>query len=470
MKLSRQLKKDKNLRNYIENKIRSNKNAYMGEGVNVKLILNNRKKLMNRFISRNKGLQNEYNELKTENQKFYKTYKNILDFRDNQSYLEKKYGDNFVVYQQKGYKIPNLTTKSNIIKYSPLLMEGQEHINKFFLQDLYLLNKKFKTVWTYDKLYNYITENNITFNGHSEEDDDDNEKDGINSNIFLNHYDLLTKKALKDKKDKKVYNGLDINNWFKQDLYADPFLTQGNSLCDDNLFDANINKAYIVNKQIEKLIKDNDNIKKGIINMIKIYNKNRKGRPSKRHSVNILELNNTNDNKELNKTNIIFKQRSKSKKLSLPHKKLVNIKFENFDENINKNKKEEKNNILDKKDSMRHAKTRLIRRNNVKSTKNNLIENNTKSNTSTKRNNSNSIIKNIKNIDLYKQKFNIYSGKEPKYLFSLMKDVKVPFNKSKIINIFSKKYKLSKIKDLNSRYNFLEKYLCKGLHENYLSD
>ena len=466
MKLSKQLKEDKNLRNYIENKIRLNKDAYMGKGVNVKLILNNRKKFMNRFISRNKGLQTEYNELKTENQIFYHTYKNILDFRDNQSYLEKKYGDNLKLYQQKGYKIPNLTTKSNIIKYSPLLMEGQEHINKFFLQDLYSLNKKFKTVWKYDKLYNYITENDITLNGNPEEEDDDNEKDGINSNIFLNNYDLLVKKALKDKKNKKVYKGLDINNWFKQDLYAEPFLTQGNSLYND-LFDTNIDKTYIVNKQIEKLINYNDNIKKNISKMNKIFNKNKKGQQSKRHSVSILKLNkNNNDNKDLNRTNFIFKQRSKAKKLSLPHKNLAKIKFEEFYDNFNKNKKKErKNNNLHKKESISHPKTIIIKINNLK--KDNLIKNKNKSNTNSKRYKKNSI---IKNIDLYKQKFNIYSGKEPKDLISLIKDSKGLFNKSNIINIFSKKYKLSQIKDLNSRYNFLDKYIYKGLHKNYLSN
>ena len=39
MKLSKQLKEDKKLYNYIQNKISSNKNLYMGKGTNVKLIL-----------------------------------------------------------------------------------------------------------------------------------------------------------------------------------------------------------------------------------------------------------------------------------------------------------------------------------------------------------------------------------------------------------------------------------------------
>ena len=77
MKLNKHLKDNKKLNNYIQNKIRESKNAYMGKGTNVKFILNDKKRLMNHFISRNKGLQNEYNELKTENQNFSNTYKNI---------------------------------------------------------------------------------------------------------------------------------------------------------------------------------------------------------------------------------------------------------------------------------------------------------------------------------------------------------------------------------------------------------
>ena len=38
MKLSKKLKENKKLYNYIGNKLRGNKDAYMGEGTNVKLI------------------------------------------------------------------------------------------------------------------------------------------------------------------------------------------------------------------------------------------------------------------------------------------------------------------------------------------------------------------------------------------------------------------------------------------------
>ena len=43
MKLSKKLKENKKLYKYIENKLRGNKDAYMGEGTDVKLILNDKK-------------------------------------------------------------------------------------------------------------------------------------------------------------------------------------------------------------------------------------------------------------------------------------------------------------------------------------------------------------------------------------------------------------------------------------------
>ena len=470
MKLSKKLKENKKLYNYIENKLRGNKDAYMGEGTDVKLILNDKKKLINAFISRNKGLQHEYNELKAENQNFYNFYKNILDYRDNQEYLLKQFKDNITYYQKKGYKIPNLTTKSNIIKYSPLLMEGQEHINKFYLQDLYSLNKRLKKIWPYNKIQKYCLENNINFNKNSEEEDDDNEKEGINSNLFLKKSDLVAKTAFKEQKNKRIYKSLDVSNWFKQYLYADPFLTQGNSIYNDSIFDIDNNdRKNILNKEIERLNNYNERLKENLSKIDNVDNDYIRTDTSKRHSVFVLKLN-QNENKNIFQLSSNYNRRSKNKKLSLPHKAKNNRRFEEFYKNIisNKNKKEKDKNIKfinsekEKQCTLSSPKNNLYKKRNIKKFKGDLVKNNKSAKTI------NNIFKldNIENIDKYKKKFEVYSEKEPKALFSLINDVKEPFNRPNIINIFSKKFKLSKIKEIKSKYGFLEKYLCKGLISN----
>lgn len=467
MKLNKIFKGDKKLINYIENKIRSNKNAYMGKGTNVNLILKKRKKYMNSFSSRNKLLQKEYNKIKSENQNFNNIYKNFIEFKDNQAFIETLFKDNLSLYAKKGYTIPNLTTKNNIMKYSPLFIKEEKDINKFYLQDLYSLNKKYKKIWSYGKLQKLISEKNVTFNEIDdilEKENDDNEIEGINTKFFLNDYDLLVKKTLKEKKLNKINKSLDIKNWFKQDLFSDPFLTQGNNIYNDSLFDSNISeKSSILNKEIENLTKYNENLKKRISRIENnSFNRIKKGSKTKRRSVFLLKLK-QDDNEDLNQIKNIFHQRSHEKKMTLPHNKLMDTKLEEFYKNINLGKSSEKeekninkNNILDYIGS---SKTRLFKRNKIQKSKNNLIENNK----ITKRSNSNSSIKKIENSDIFKKRFQIYSGKEPNALLKLMNDIKIPFNKRNIINIFSQKFKLSKIRDLNSKYSFLENYFRKGI-------
>ena len=472
MKLNKPFKGDKKLIKYIENKIRENKNAYMGKGTNVNLILKNKKKFMNSFSSRNKLLQKEYNKIKSENQSFSNIYKNFIELKDNQAFIEGLFKDNLSLYEKKGFTIPNLTTKNNIMKNSPLFLNGEKDINKFYLQDLYSLNKKFKKIWSYDKIQKLISEKNVTFDDIDdliEKENDDNELEGINTKFFLKNYDLLVKQTLKEKKENRINKSLDINNWFKQDLFSDPFLTQGNNIYNDSLFDSNISeKSSILNKEIENLTKYNDKIKKRISQLENnSFDRIRKGTKIKRHSVFILNLN-QDDNKDINQIKNNFQQRSHEKKMTLPHKKLMDTKLENFYKSItSKNsEKEEKNNskynnynIFNYKTSLYSSKARLFKRNNFKSNKNNLIENNK----ITKRTYSNSNIKNIDNMDKYKKRFQIYSGKEPKALLTLMNASKYFFHKRNIVNIFSQKFKLSKINDLNSKYSFLENYLRKGL-------
>ena len=524
MKLNKRINENEKLNAYIKNEISSNKNLYMGKGINTKLILKNRKKFINNFMSRNKGLQTEYNEIKSENQKFSYVYKNILNYRDNQAFLEKKFKDNLVLYQKKGYRTPNLTTKSNIIKYSPLIMDGQEHINKFYLQDLYILNRYLKKVWPYDKLEKYINDKNIVFTNSSQDNDDENEKEGINSKYFLNKCDLLVKNAFKEKKEKRIFKSLDISNWFKHDLYADPFLTQGNNIYDDHFFDISNNpyiikrnKALLLNKEIKSLKSGNTKLKDAIsrINSFDDFIKNNS--INKRHSVFMMKQNRHENNYSLPLNNINendihnnnFKFRNNKKKLTITHKTNIKTKIDDFYKNIINNKKKEKEKkqknkflFLDRKDSIKSLKTKLIKHNyknaNLKNYLNKIIsnkekeknntndnnKNNSKSNTNNninnnkknknKLNNINIKINGNKNITKAKsqqiikklmkeKKFEPYSGRDPKYLFSLINDIKEPFNKKSILNIYNRTFNISKLSNVNSKYSYLEKYLYQGM-------
>ena len=93
--------------------------------------------------------------------------------------------------------------------------------------------------------------------------------------------------------------------------------------------------------------------------------------------------------------------------------------------------------------------------NKLKKDKNiNLSENNYISKENTK-----NIIKRVIN----EKKFDLYSGKDPKYLFSLINDIKEPFLKKSILNIYKRTFKISKLDNVNTKYSLLDKYLYQGL-------
>ena len=484
MKLNKRINENEKLNAYIKNEIISNKNLYMGKGINTKLILKNRKKFINNFMSRNKGLQTEYNELKSENQKFSYVYKKILDYRDNQTFLEKKFKDNLILYQKKGYRTPNLTTKSNIIKYSPLIMMGQEHINKFYLQDLYILNKSLKKVWPYDKLEKYIKEKDISFNDDSDNNDDENEKEGINSQYFLNKCDLLVKNAFKQKKENRTSKSLDVSNWFKHDLYADPFLTQGNKITynDNNYIDVSneqdnikINKAALLTKKIENLKAENKKIK-NMIHRIKSFDefKEEDDLVGKRRSLFSMRHSRKNTKYSLTVNDLNLEKRSRDKKLTLQQKTRLKKKFEEYYNNIinsklKEQKKEETNLLIlenrdkEKEEKKEKAIKQLLKAKTIKHNYENKLKKNKNINISENNYISKESTKNIIRRVINEKRFDLYSGKDAKYLFSLINDIKEPFLKKSILNIYKRTFKISKLDNVNTKYSLLDKNLYQGL-------
>ena len=450
MKLNKIITGNKELNDYVKNEIQSHKNLFIGKDSKIRLILKNKNKLINKYTLRNKGLSSEYNELKTENKTVTDSYKVILNHRDNQEFLENKFRDTLVLYQKQGYRNPDFTTKSNVIKYSPLILENQEQINRFYYQDLYMINRLLKKKWPYKKIYKYIKERGIKFNSNScdvENEDDDNEKEGINSRLFLNKCDKLVKETFKQKKRERNFKSFDIKNWFKQDLYSDPFLTQGENKYDDILIvDNKKTKSVALKKEISKLKSENRKIKKYI-------NKTFGG--NKRYSVFMV---NDIQNLEKNSKVPLFIDRNSNHK-HRSHVKMfktqrnnINDRINDFCQNTNSKKNlikdKEKILILDSDEDSKNTSSKNKKKLRLNLKKNSILGKKNKKKKDESRNNR------------YEKIFKLYSGKDSKSLFDLINDVRVPFHKKSILNVYHRTFNFPKIENVNLKYESLDKKLC----------
>ena len=462
MKLRKVITGNKELNDYVKNEIQSHKNLVIEKDSKIKLILKNKNKLIKKYEFRNKGLSSEYNELKSENKTVTDSYKVILNHRDNQEFLENKFRDTLVLYQKQGYRNPDFTTKSNIIKYSPLILKNQEQIERFYYQDLFMINKLLKKKWPYNKIYKYIKERGITFNSNScdvENEDDDNEKEGINSRLFLNKCDKLVKETFKQKKRERNFKSFDIKNWFKQDLYSDPFLTQGVNKYDDILIvDNKKTKSVALKKEINKLKSENRKIKKYI-------NKTFGG--NKRYSVFMVnDIKNIENNAGVNNPLLIIDRNSNYKHRSLI--KMHKTQRENISDRINdfcQNTTSKKNLIKDKEkililDSEEDSKETSSK--NKKKIRLNLKKNSIIGKANTKK-------KDESRNNRYEKIFKLYSGKDSKSLFDLINDIRVPFHKKSIQNFYHRTFNFPKIEKVNLQYESLDKKLCQSILSSELS-
>ena len=457
MKLNKIITGNKQLNDYVKNEIQSHKNLFIGKDSKIKLILKNKNKLFNKYAIRNKGLSSEYKELKSENKTVSDCYKTILNHRDKQEFLEDIFRDTLVLYQKQGYRNPDFTTKSNIIKYSPLILENQEQINRFYYQDLYMINRALKKNWPYNKIYKYIKEKGIKFNSNScdaENEDDDNEKEGINSRLFLNKCDKLVKETFKQKKAERNFKSFDIKNWFKQDLYCDPFLTQGTNKYDEILNVENKkSKNVALKKEINKIKSENKKIKKYI-------NKTFGG--NKRFSVymvnNIKELEkNAGDTKTPSffDRNSNYKHRSHIK-MYKTHRNNINDRINDFCQNdnskkINLIKEKEKILNLDSEDDSKKLSSKNKKNLRLNLKKNSFLGIKNKKKKNESRNNR------------YEKIFKLYSGKDSKSLLNLINDIRVPFHKKSVLNFYHRTFNFPKIEKVNLKYESLDKKLCQSI-------
>ena len=192
----------KKLKRYIKTEFHKNDNITHNFDPEVKNILKTGFKSLDKYIKKNKKLHIKYSEMKNENETFTATYKPILQHRDNQIFLENKFREQLLLYKNKGYNIPNLTTKNNVIKYSPLILKTQQDIDKFYLQDLYNMNmnKKKETKSEYAHI------NRLLMSKNNNSDEEDDEKEGTKAKAFLDKCDELIKNKFYYAKKKRHIN------------------------------------------------------------------------------------------------------------------------------------------------------------------------------------------------------------------------------------------------------------------------
>ena len=71
--------------------------------------------------------------------------------------------------------------------------------------------------------------------------------------------------------------------------------------------------------------------------------------------------------------------------------------------------------------------------------------------------------KNESRNNRYEKIFKLYSGKDSKSLFDLINDIRVPFLKKSILNVYHRTFNFPKIEKVNLKYESLDKKLCQSI-------
>ena len=152
------------------------------KGFDTSKIKENQRIILKGFTDNQRNITEEIKKLKNENDLFHKSYK--LYSKKNKFYYEIIFEDLFIKYKQKGYKIPDLSTKHNLFSLSPLLLQNNK-LNDFYEYEKYKeksKNKKKnnklgegeKSLKYLEKIDHYLFEHNLlSKNKHNELSDFD---------------------------------------------------------------------------------------------------------------------------------------------------------------------------------------------------------------------------------------------------------------------------------------------------------
>ena len=306
----------KKLKNYIKTEFHQNGNLTRVHDAQIDNILKTGSKILDKYIKRNRILHIKHNEIKNKNETFTAGYKPILQYRDNQNYLENQFHDQLLPYKNKGYKIPDLTTKNNAIKYSPLILKTQPDIDKFYLQDLFNINKK-KEI-KQDLMF--ISKSLLPKNINTDEEDD--EKEGIKAITFLEKCNEFINNRFNYIKKGKKYKSVSLNDWFQKDLFRNKSLNLKDDKEDSNIINNyetfilgpnEKQKKIPLKKEIRQLKKENSELKQRVENLTWLSLSDENSFNSKNNSSKIKIISSPKKNQRRNNVLIINNKKMQTK-------------------------------------------------------------------------------------------------------------------------------------------------------------
>ena len=228
------------------------------KGIDTTKIKENQRIILKGFADNQRNISEEIKKLKNENDIFQKSYK--MYSKKNKFYYDVIFEDLFIKYKQRGYKIPNLSTKHNLFSASPLLLQNKK-INDFYEYDKYKekskkkkKNKKpgegEKSLKYLKKIDHYLFEHNLL------------SKNKNNNN--LSDFNKLMKSIEKEKRNSVILKLNKINNLHYK----------SKTIEDDNNSNSKREKINY-SEEIPKIQEEIQNIKKTIkrLNSINFNNK-----------------------------------------------------------------------------------------------------------------------------------------------------------------------------------------------------
>lgn len=120
-----------NLKAYLKKHQKKLKESIKQGNVDSTVEQSRMKMIFQTFNETQKKINKEYKELDKENKFFSKDYKNFTSRINKKLEAKEIFADLIHKYKEKGYKIPDLSTKHNIFNPTPLLLEGN-NINRYF--------------------------------------------------------------------------------------------------------------------------------------------------------------------------------------------------------------------------------------------------------------------------------------------------------------------------------------------------
>ena len=289
------------------------------KGIDTTKIKENQRIILKGFAHNQRNISEEIKKLKNENDIFQKSYK--MYSKKNKFYYDVIFEDLFIKYKQRGYKIPNLSTKHNLFSASPLLLQNKK-INDFYEYDKYKEKSKKKkknnkpgegekSLKYLEKIDHYLFEHNLL---------------SKNKNNNLSDFNKLMKSIEQEKRNSVIIKLNKINNLHYKSKTID-FDNKSVSKKEKINYSEEIPKIEDEIKNIKKTIKRLNSI--NFNNQIRIFS----------HSINNKNTQMLNKTKyKTIKNNESFNRPKNLKKMIKKRSQIKSHSLKNNDIELNENK------------------------------------------------------------------------------------------------------------------------------------